>query len=298
MTALARLLACAAVPLAVLVAEAGTASEPAPLPHPLAGLAATLAKVAEVAGREAGRPDAGAPATGTESGSRLLRSLSDRPAQVASSSSPTVGDHDDPGVAAMVGPASAVLFGCPRALLAALLAGAAETGDAVSALAIERETLALCRERQKIVTGIVKLEGELGALLEESRTRHAGAAVTAAAALTVKEPAPVRVVTRLISPGNAGGTSAPEMAKAPQPSYSWFSIIGTAGDLRAGVTDGASVWFVRKGDRLPGAVVIEGIEGSPPGVRAGGAAEAALPYQPRPAGAMSASDGMTAGDGP
>ena len=296
MTALARLLACAAVPLAVLVAEAGAASEPAP--HPLAGLAATLAKVAEVAGREAGQPELADPAAGPDAGSRLLRSLSDGPARAARPSVLAGGNHDDPGVAAMAGPASAVLFGCPRALLAALLAGAAETGDAVSALAIERETLALCRERQEIVTGIVKLEGELGALLEESRTKYAGAAATAAAAPTVKEPAPVRVVSLIATPSGAGATPSQKSSVPFPPSYSWFSIIGTAGDLRAGVTDGARVWFVREGDRLPGAVVIEGIEGSPPGVRAGGAAEAALPYQPRPAGAMSASDGMTAGDGP
>ena len=294
MNALARLLTCAAVTLAVLVAEAGAASEPAP--HPLAGLAATLAKAAEVAGREAGQPEVADPATGPDAGSRLLRSLSDGPAQAARPSVLAAGNHDDPGVAAMAGPASAVLFGCPRALLAALLAGAAETGDAVSALAIERETLALCRERQEIVTGIVKLEGELGALLEESRTRHAGAAVTVHTPI-VKDSTPVRVVSLTATPSGAGATPLQKSSAPVPPSYSWFSIIGTAGDLRAGVTDGARVWFVRKGDRLPGAVVIEGIEGSPPGVRAGGAGEAALPYRPRPAGAMPASDGTTAGDG-
>ena len=294
MTALARLLACAAVPLAVLVAEAGAASEPAP--HPLAGLAATLAKVAEVVGREAGQPELADPAAGPDAGSRLLRSLSDGPAQAASPSTLTAADRDDPGLVSRGGPASAVLFGCPRALLAALLAGAAETGDAVSALAIERETLALCRERQEIVTGIVKLEGELGALIGEARTRHAGAAVTAHTPI-VKESAPVRVVSLTATPSGAGATPSQKSSAPVSPSYSWFSIIGTAGDLRAGVTDGARVWFVREGDRLPGAVVIEGIEGSPPGVRAGGTREAALPYRPRPGGARPAGDGNAAGDG-
>ena len=294
MTALARLLACAAVPLAVLVAEAGTASEPAP--HPLAGLAATLAKVAEVAGRESGQTDVVSPPSELVMGSRLLRSLSDGPAQAASPSTTTAADRDDPGLVSGGGTTSAILFGCPRALLAALLAGAAETGDAVSALAIERETLALCRERQEIVTGIVKLEGELRALIGEARTRHAGATVTAHTPI-VKESAPVRVVSLTAPPAGTGATPSPTSSAPVPPSYSWFSIIGTAGNLRAGVTDGARVWFVRKGDRLPGAVVIEGIEGSPPGVRAGGAGEAALPYRPRPAGAMPASDGTTAGDG-
>ena len=293
MTALARLLACAAVPLAVFVAEGGAASEPAP--HPLAGLAATLAKVAEAAGREAGKPEAADPSARPDAGSRLLRSLSDGPTQAASPSTLTAADRDNPGLVSGGGPASAALFGCPRALLAALLSEAAETGDAVSALAIERETLALCRERQEIVTGIVKLEGELGALLEESRTRHAGAAVTAHTPI-VKDSTPVRVVTRLPSLNGAAEVK-PDKATPVPPSYSWFSIIGTAGDLRAGVTDGARVWFVHKGDRLPGAVVIEGIEGSPPGVRAGGAGEVALPYRPRPDSAIPAGDGNAAGDG-
>ena len=121
-------------------------------------------------------------------------------------------------------PPSDTLRGCPRALLSALLAGAAKTlvpetlapetpvpktlgpetlapetlgpstGDAVSALAIEREILGLCRERQEIVTGIVRAEGELRALLAESR---GGTAAPPAAADTpiVKVSTPVRVVS-------------------------------------------------------------------------------------------------------
>ena len=72
------------------------------------------------------------------------------------------------------------------------------------------------------------------------------------------------------------------------PSWSWFSIIGTAGELRAGVSDGLRVWFVREGDRLPGGLTVERIAGRPPGLHVGGAGESALPYRPRPQGAMPA----------
>ena len=199
------------------------------------------------------------------------------------------------------GPArSAVLHGCPRALLASLLAEATETTDAVSALAIERETLALCRERQEIVNGIVALENELGELLAEAQGESGapgtGAGASEAAdAPVVKVPAPVRVIevptpTRLSAETTEAATAAP--APAPySPAYSWFSIVGTAGDLRAGVSDGTghggtrggtSVWFVREGDSLPGGVTVARIVARPPGVHVEGAVEGALPYSPRP----------------
>jgi len=78
----------------------------------------------------------------------------------------------------------------------------------------------------------------------------------------------------------------PESVPAP-PAYAWFSIVGTAGDLRAGIGDdtgkgGARVWFVREGDRLPGGVTVTRIAARPPGVHVEGAVEAALPYSPRP----------------
>ena len=89
----------------------------------------------------------------------------------------------------------------------------------------------------------------------------------------------------------------PAKADAPKPpSWSWFSIIGIAGDLRAGISDGARAWFVREGDRLPGAVTVERIAVRPPGVHVGGADEAALPYRPRPDGAIPAG-GIAGGEG-
>ena len=202
----------------------------------------------------------------------------------------------DPAAGVSRDPDDRVVFGCPRALLSALLAGAAETGDAVSALAIERETLALCRERQEIVTGIVTLEGELRALLAESRGETAARAHSAVAPI-VKESTPVRVVRHLSpSPDRAEPAEAAKADTPKPPAWSWFSIIGTAGALRAGVSDGAHAWFVREGDRLPGAVTVERIAARPPGVHVGGADKAALPYRPRPDGAIPAG-GIAGGEG-
>ena len=268
----------------VLATVSVAAIEPETLPQPLTGLAETVAEAAESAGADA-----------TPARSRLLRSLSDRAAATASQGT-LVAVTVDPAAGVAGDPDDRVVFGCPRALLSALLAGAAETGDAVSALAIERETLALCRERQEIVTGIVTLEGELRALLAGSRGETAAPAHSAVAPI-VKESTPVRVVRHLSpSPDRAEPVESARADAPKPPAWSWFSIIGTAGDLRAGISDGARVWFVREGDRLPGAVTVERIAARPPGMHVGGADETALPYRPRPDGAIPAG-GIAGGEG-
>ena len=290
---------------AALAAGSVAAIEPETLPQPLTGVAQTVAEAAESAGRETGRADGAAEgypgvienagADASPARSRLLRSLSDRAAATASQGT-LAAVTVDPAAGVSGDPDDRVVFGCPRALLSALLAGAAETGDAVSALAIERETLALCRERQEIVTGIVTLEGELRALLAEARDDTAAPAHSAVAPI-VKESTPVRVVRHLSpSPDRAEPAEAAKADTPKPPAWSWFSIIGTAGDLRAGVSDGSRVWFVREGDRLPGAVTVERIAARPPGVHVGGADEAALPYRPRPDGAIPAG-GIAGGEG-
>ena len=294
-----RLSACCVLVLGAFAAGIVAASDPVPQLQPLAGVDAAGAEAAESGGPEAtNRPDADAPPhqsdplPGAATGSRLLRSLSEQAAQpVPTPALTSTADPADPGGSVAGGPVSGVLHGCPRALLSRLLAGATESGDAVSALAIERETLALCRERQEIVTGIVTLEGELGALLAGLRgdtVGSRGAAAGAASPHLVKESTPVRVVRRLPVPEDGAGASSkaaspkqgPTSPAAP-PDYSWFSIIGMAGALQAGISDGELVWFVREGDRLPGGVLITGIGTRPPGVSVGGAGEAALPYLPR-----------------
>ena len=241
---------------AAFAAGSVAAIEPETLPQPLIGLAETVVDAAESAGRETGRADGAAEgypgvienagADASPARSRLLRSLSERAAATASQGT-LAAVTVDPAAGVSRDPDDRVVFGCPRALLSALLAGAAETGDAVSALAIERETLALCRERQEIVTGIVTLEGELRALLAESRGETAARAHSAVAPI-VKESTPVRVVRHLSpSPDRAEPAEAAKADTPKPPAWSWFSIIGTVGALRAGVSDGAHAWFVREG---------------------------------------------------
>ena len=281
----------AALLAAALTAGAAAASEPAALP----------AKAIRIADATAAA-DSGA---GVTPDSRLLRMLSERAAPLASEPprearvaelGPVSAGMPENGGAAL----AAVLQGCPRALLAALLAGATETADTVSALAIERETLTLCRERQEIVNGIVALEDELQALLAEAQGETGtpgtgGGAMGSADAPIVKVSAPVRVIeVPTPMPLSAETAEAATTAPAPAPklpSYSWFSIVGTAGDLRAGIADGTgnggtrggmSVWFVREGDSLPGGVTVTRIAVRPPGVHVEGAVQGALPYGPRP----------------
>ena len=225
-------------------------------------------------------------------GSRLLRALAEGP------KAPVLPDDGAEGSVPRI-----AAEGCPRALLRRLLAGAAGESDALSALGIEREILTLCRERQEIVAGLFETEARLGELREAGR----------APAPRVEAPAEAPAVeTAALSPlraalggaaekanqadTRAGDTRAADpRAAEPQgnslvqaPRYAWFSIIGTAGALRAGVTDGTGVWFVREGDPLPGGATIAAIAGRPPGVRVTGAGESGeatlLPFRARPGG--------------
>ena len=216
-------------------------------------------------------------------GSRLLRALAQRP-------EPGAAPRADGAVGAAP-PFAAE--GCPRALLRRLLAGAASEADALTALGIEREVLTLCRERQEIVTGLFVAE----ARLRELRTpveapveaapaaaapRKPAPAVRESAAPRPAQPSPLRAAlagTALAGTAEAGTEAAPR--------YGWFSIIGTAGALRAGVTDGTGVWFVHEGDALPGGGTVAAISGRPPAVRMAGAdggARELLPYRARPGG--------------
>ena len=176
--------------------------------------------------------------------------------------------------------AVSVIAGCPRDLLTRLLAGVAERQDALSALAIEHETLKLCHERQLIVTGIFETEAQLRAL--RAPTELAAANRSSAVAATVPSVMPqLNTVTAKLP---APSTTPPKSSKAvpAAPHYGWFSILGMAGDLRAGVTDGQRVWFVREGDPLPGDVRVGRIAARPPGVQIEGSDDRALPYQARP----------------
>ena len=176
--------------------------------------------------------------------------------------------------------AASVIAGCPRDLLTRLLAGVAERQDALSALAIEHETLKLCHERQLIVTGIFETEAQLRALRAPAEPAAANRSPAVAATVPSVMPQLNTVPAKLPAPS----TTARKLAKAAPaaPRYGWFSIVGMAGDLRAGVTDGRRVWFVREGDPLPGDVRIGRIAARPPGVQIKGGDDSALPYRARP----------------
>ena len=238
--------------------------------------------------------EAGAPA----GGSRLLRALAE-----LRDDAPSAAATEVSGAALLPGARVFAAEACPRALLRRLLAGAVDGADALSALGIEREVLTLCRERQEIVAGLFEAE----ALLRELRAPEpAPAAAQDAAETLVPEtlvPEPVKPAERNV-PAPAVQAVSPSQRAAPSPlraalaaaeddaieaeaqarvsparvsparvspRYAWFSIIGTAGALRAGITDGVQVWFVREGDALPGGARITAISGRPPGVRIGGA---------------------------
>ena len=176
--------------------------------------------------------------------------------------------------------AASVIAGCPRDLLTRLLAGVANREDALSALAIEQETLKLCHERQLIVTGIFETEAQLRALRAPAESAAVNRSPTVSATVPSVMPQLNTVPTKLPAPSTTARKPAKAAPAAPR--YGWFSIVGMAGDLRAGVTDGRRVWFVREGDPLPGDVRIGRIVASPPGVQIEGAGDSALPYRPRP----------------
>ena len=221
-------------------------------------------------------------------GSRLLQALEKQSREPRNSGGPA----DPAGI-----PVSAA-EGCPRDLLSRLLAGAVNEADALSALAIEQETLKLCLERQQIVAGLFEQEAQLRALLAPVTPSPAAAAPASPEnridndARSAPEPgaAPPGEPAQL-SPLRAALADASRDTATPdapaEPAYGWFSIIGASGVLRAGVTDGRQVWFVRAGDPLPGGVRIAAIAARPPGVLVTDPRETddrrtLLPYRTRP----------------
>ena len=297
---------------------ATAASPVAPLDTPAAGdetantADGTAGPEGAAANAAAGMPAGkGAPQNGAREmaadapvgGSRLLRALAEIPRAPAV---PDDGASGTSGAAPFFGASVSgtrvfAAEGCPRALLQRLLAGAAGETDALAALGIEREILALCRERQEVLVGLFEAE----AALRELRTAPSAAAERVA----VAPPPPQRQVAPATRPGapsplraaltaagtadeadtgtedtRAGDTGAEDIRaeELQPPRYAWFSIIGSAGALRAGVTDGSGIWFVREGDPLPGGAKIVAIAARPPGVRMtdgeGNGGTALLPY--------------------
>ncbi|MDE0408454.1 MAG: hypothetical protein OXN81_11395 [Alphaproteobacteria bacterium] len=246
-----------------------------------------------------GLGDMGRAEVSPEPASRLLRALAELPVPetlvpetlVPETLVPEtlVSEHGAPDDGAAGAALVHAVDGCPRALLRRLLAGAADEGGALTALGIEREVLTLCRGRQEIVAGLFETEARLRELRGESAAgapalSPAPAVVQVAKQPEVQESVPPRLVQP--SPVQAALTAAPEGLESPEETgadYGWFSIIGTAGALRAGVTDGTGVWFVREGDALPDGSAVIAIAARPPAVRIAGAdGEMPLSWQARP----------------
>ena len=239
------------------------------------GRAGPLAEGEQGRGVASSGPDGAVAETDPPGGSRLLRALAERPGP----GSPPA-ESGTPVFAAE---------GCPRALLRRLLAGAAGEEDALAALAIEREVLTLCRERQQIVTALFETEARLAALRAPAVPPPAAGAASPPApapaaerekpAESVGDPAPSPLRRALAAASGSG--------KEAEPTLGWFSIIGSAGALRAGVTDGTGVWFVREGDPLPGGGAVAAIAGRPPSVRMnvpGKESGETLPFRAPPGG--------------
>ena len=147
----------------------------------------------------------------------------------------------------------------PRDLLRTRLATAVAGNDVLAALAVEDELLTLCSKRQELVVEVLENEERLAGL-------QPGEA-----------PVDDTVVAAVLEPPETFPDT-PE----PPPDYGWFSILGTSGDLRAGITDGTNIWWVREGTTLPGDIAIAAIHSRPPGVRVSGAVSHVLPWRAAP----------------
>ena len=182
-------------------------------------------------------------------------------------------------------------FECPREAIGRLLENAKAPGETSASLSLEREVLELCRDRQGILTEIVDFEMKLAEVLRGEASARAAEALKRETARQLAEERVAAMreqLARAADEARAALQAAEEpepvvVEQAPElPDYSWFSMLGGGGSLRAGVSDGEQVWFVEPGDELPGGVFIETISANPAGVEVRGAIDGSLPYR-RPA---------------
>ena len=175
-----------------------------------------------------------------------------------------------------------------------MLSSAVAEAEFSEALELEREVLVLCRDRQAILKELVGSEIELAAVLRTSAAARAEEALKLETARRESD-ARVRAAHKAIldkaraeiarEAQAAAAASAPAKDRMPPPeparNYGWFAVMGSGLDLRAAVTDGANVWRVEAGDRLPGGVRVVAVEARPPGVRVTGWTTDRLPYRSR-----------------
>ena len=190
--------------------------------------------------------------------------------------------------------AGEVLDECPRDHLRAVYLQAVERHEVVDLAAVEVEVLKLCRERQGLISEIVRGEEELEDLL----ATHAGGP-GAARARTDSGPLPALLpASREQGPAAAGGETHRTESLASGhtgkgerglPPYRWFTVYGSGSELFAGVSDGIDRWWVRAGDELPGGVEVVSVGVRPVSVRA--AAGARQWQLPGPGGSLATTGG-------
>ena len=159
---------------------------------------------------------------------------------------------------------------CAIDLLRSQLATAVDGDDVLTAIALEDELLALCNRRQQLVLEVLSTELLLAAMAAGDKLRPATHQVVV---IEPTQPPPALAATLdQITAETAPAAPAPEQAEeAPppppaSPGLSWVTVLGSAGNLRAAVTDGASMWWVRVDTTLPGNWRVTRIDAAPPGV--------------------------------
>ena len=188
-------------------------------------------------------------------------------------------------------------FECPREQIVRMLETAVEASEISASMGLEREVLQLCRDRWTVLRELMDAEQSLAEILLRSRVEREKAALAleeerreaiarAEAARQVAVEA-ARAAERRRLEAAAVQEEEPAVVVVPEPEpepdpheiYAWFSIVGSAGSLRAGVTDGAGRWWVREGDELADGARIAAISSRPPRVRISGGPASGLPYR-------------------
>ncbi|MCY4592903.1 MAG: hypothetical protein OXE86_20580 [Alphaproteobacteria bacterium] len=174
------------------------------------------------------------------------------------------GDSAAPPLSA--GVPARLLNPCPQDKIGHLLASAVTPGEISRGLALEREILVMCVQRQELALDVLELE---------SKIRNALPAPEPEVVEKIVEVERIVEVEKIVE-------VAAEAAEAPTlADMFWFSIYGTADAPRAGVVlgDGTRI-FVGIGDEVPGVGTVTAIQAVPPMVRVTGATQNPLPRLP------------------
>ena len=155
---------------------------------------------------------------------------------------------------------------CAVDLLRTRLATAVEGDVVLTAIALENELLVLCNRRQQLVLEVLSTELLLASMISgdapmEAATQVPGLPPEAPPAATLDQ---LDATTALAEQEPAAAP--PDPPSPASPGLSWVTVLGSAGNLRAAITDGTSVWWVREGDVLAGGWQVTRIAARSPGV--------------------------------